>query len=111
MAATFHLSLVTATGRVFDGPATAVVLPGVRGSFGILAGHTPLIAALVQGMTKVTTEQGEQHFMVGEGYVDVARNEVSVLVGEAALVPDAATGQFLLKQPYPWDAAAALNET
>jgi len=110
MAATFHLTIVSAAGMAFSGDVESVVLPGINGSFGILAGHTPLIGALEQGLAKITTGGVEKYFMVGDGYVEVARNEAGVIVGEAAEVKDRETGLRLLAQPHPWDAAAALAE-
>ncbi len=109
--ATFHLTIVSANGKAFEGDIESLVLPGVDGDFGILAGHTPLIAALRQGLAMVIRDGREQVFMVGEGYVDVAKNRASVMVGNALPVKDRPTGYDLLKQPHPWDAAAALLET
>lgn len=99
----FHLSIVTAKGTVYDGPAESVVLPGAEGFFGVLAHHAPLIGALQQGLAEVTTDDEKSFYMVGEGYVDVANNEVAVIVGEAAEVKDRETGETLLKQEHPWD--------
>jgi F-type H+-transporting ATPase subunit epsilon len=110
MAATFHLSIVSATGKVFDGAVEAIRLPGTNGSFGILSMHTPLIAALAQGLAKITVNGEEKFFMVGDGYVEVANNEAGVIVGEAVAVKDRETGLNLLAQENPWDAAAALQE-
>ena len=107
---TFHLSIITATGKAFDGPAEAVVLSGTVGDFGILAHHTPLIGGLRKGVSKVTKEDGsELFFMTGLGYVEVLKNEVAVLVGQAIQVKDRATAIELLKQKDPWDAAEKMN--
>lgn len=107
--ATFHFNIITASGKAFEGEVDAVVLPGVDGDFGVLAGHAPLIGALRQGLIKVNRQESDLYFMVGEGYVDVARNQVSALVGEAVKVKDRITGADLLKQSNPWNAAEALN--
>ncbi len=110
MAISFHLTLVSATGKVFDGPVEALQLPGPHGSFGILAHHTALISAVAQGLAKVIVDGADRYFMVGDGYVEVANNEAGVIVGEAVSVKDRATGMQLLAQEQPWDAAAALLE-
>jgi F-type H+-transporting ATPase subunit epsilon len=110
MAATFKLTLVSATGKVFDGPAESLVLPGANGSFGILAHHAPMVSAIDQGLAKIIVDGMERIFMVGEGYAEVANNEAGVIVGEAIQVKDWETGKHLLAQPRPWDAAAALRE-
>ena len=102
--ATFHLSIVTANGTVFDGAAEAIILPGSDGQFGVLANHAPVIGALKQGLAKVTLDGGaEKYIMVGEGYADVANNEVAVIVGEAAEVQDKETGEQLLASEHPWE--------
>lgn len=104
----YHLTIVSANGKAFDGDIESLVLPGVDGDFGILAAHTPLIAALRQGLAKITRDGREVFFMVGEGYVDVAKNHASVIVGNAISVKDGQTGQRLLKEAHPWAAAEAL---
>ncbi|MGA1194252.1 MAG: FoF1 ATP synthase subunit delta/epsilon [Kiritimatiellia bacterium] len=107
MANTFHLTLVSATGKVFDGPVEALQLPGPRGYFGILAQHTALISAVSQGLAKIIVDGVDRFFMVGDGYVEVADNEAGVIVGEAISVKDRQTGLRFLAQEHPWDAAAA----
>ena len=110
MATSFHLTLVSATGKVFDGPVEALQLPGPHGYFGILAHHTALISAVSQGLAKVIVDGEDRYFMVGDGYVEVAGNEAGVIVGEALPVSDRATGIHLLAQEHPWAAAEALVE-
>lgn len=112
MATPFHLSVVTASGKKFSGDVTAIMLPGMNGYFGILAHHAPLIAALAQGYGKATGLEGkEHHFIIGNGYVEVSRNEVIVMAGNGHLVPSRETALELLKNPHPWDAAEALAES
>lgn len=111
MASSFHLTLVSATGKVFDGPVEALQLPGPHGYFGILAHHTALISAVSQGLAKVIVDGADRFFMVGDGYIEVAGNEAGVIVGEAVAVKDRSTGLQLLAQEKPWEAAAALEET
>ncbi len=107
--ASFHFTIVSVNGKVFDGDVESVVLTGVNGEFGILARHTELISALRLGMGKVTQNGVEKFFMIGNGYVDVANNQATVLVGMASPVKDRATVMQLLAAPKPWDALEALN--
>ncbi|HMP88917.1 MAG TPA: ATP synthase F1 subunit epsilon [Kiritimatiellia bacterium] len=106
---TFHLTIVSANGKAYEDQVESLVLPGVNGDFGILANHTALIGALREGLAKITRDGQELFYMVGEGYVDVANNEVAVMVGNAAAVPNRETGKQLLAQEHPWAAAEALN--
>lgn len=110
MATPFQLTIVSATGKVFSGTAESTSLAGADGSFGVLAHHTPLIAALAKGITKVTTDSGEKYFMTGDGYIEVAHNEAAVIVGEAVEVKDRESGMAFLAGPNPWEAAAAALE-
>lgn len=105
----FKLAIITARGKAFDGKAESIVIPGSEGDFGILADHAPLIGALRQGLLKITSDGVDTFFITGEGYVEVAKNEVSILVGEAVRVKDHSTGHDLLRQSDPWEAAEELN--
>lgn len=107
--ATYKLTIVSANGKAFEGAVESLVLPGVNGDFGILANHAPLIAALREGLAKITIEGNEHYFMVGEGYVDVSKNQAAVMVGNAAPVTSRKVGLELLAQEHPWAAAEALN--
>jgi len=106
----FHFTIVSTNGKTFDGDVESVVLPGVDGEFGILSGHAPLIAALKLGVVKVTQGGSDKFFLVGNGYLDVANNQASVLVGLAAAIKDHATGLELISQPKPWEALEAMND-
>jgi len=107
--ASFHLKIVSTNGKAFDGEVESIVLPGLDGEFGILAHHTPLIAAIRLGVAKVTKDGVESFFLVGNGFVDVANNEASVNVGNASQVKDRETGLKLSADPKPWEALEAMN--
>lgn len=107
--ATFHFTIVSTNGKTFDGEVESVVLPGVEGEFGVLSAHAPLIAALKLGVLKVTQGESQKFFLVGNGYLDVANNQASVLVGLAAAIRDRQTGLELISQPKPWEALDAMT--
>jgi F-type H+-transporting ATPase subunit epsilon len=107
--ASFHFTIVSTNGKAFDGDVESVVLPGVEGEFGVLSAHAPLIAALKLGVIKVTQGGMDKFFMVGNGYLDVANNQASVLVGLAAAIKDRATGLELIALPKPWEALEAMT--
>jgi len=108
---TFHLTIVSANGKAFEGDVESLVLPGVDGDFGVLAHHAPLIGALRQGLAKITREEVEQFYMIGDGYVDVSNNQASVMVGNAIAVSSRAVGEDLLSREHPWAAAEELNHS
>lgn len=79
-----HLQIITAAGAVYDGFVSAVRIPLEDGSIGIMAGHTPLLGALVEGVVKCTRADGETHYVaVTQGLAHVAENHVSLLVNAA----------------------------
>jgi len=74
------LEIVTPDRRVLTQEVEAVVLPGECGSFGVLPGHHPLLAALRPGRVKVRRGGKEDILSVGAGFVEVLPGRVNVLV-------------------------------
>ena len=83
---TLHLEIVTPETCTFSGKARSVVLPGVEGELGILPEHMPLLTQVVPGEIRVVTEDGsELNLAVGEGFLEVRPDRVSVLADMAIL--------------------------
>lgn len=81
---TFTLSIATPQARVFcAGDVESVVVPGVDGSFGILANHAPMMAVVACGVLKARRAGRDEFFALGNGTLEVKRNCVNVCV-EAA---------------------------
>jgi|APTNR8051073442_1049403.scaffolds.fasta_scaffold00052_34 F-type H+-transporting ATPase subunit epsilon len=89
---TFAFSILSPRGKAFEGPAQSVSAPGTLGGFGLLAGHTPMIAAVQPGLTKVEADDKTEYYFTGEGVMEVTRHESVLLVDEAEKVesPEAA---------------------
>ncbi len=84
MAREFHLTVVGPDKSVVDESAIGVVVPGIDGYFGVLAGHVPLIAALKPGIMEFTDPTNNKHHVyLGGGFVEVSGEKVSVLADEA----------------------------
>jgi len=82
--ATLSLEIVTPEKRAYSGSARMVVVPGAEGELGILPEHMPLMTQILPGEIQVTTEDGEELFLaVGEGFVEVTPERVSVLTDMA----------------------------
>ena len=60
-----------------------VVVPGVEGELGILPDHMPLMTQIHPGELRVTTADGEIFFAVGEGFLEVLPDRVSVMTDMA----------------------------
>jgi len=84
MAALFTLSVVTPEREIFSAPVESAQLPGMEGSFGVLANHAPLVAALVPGLVRVSDADGrELRLFVGGGFFQVSNNQAQLLADSA----------------------------
>ena len=62
----------------------SVKVPGISGQFEILANHAAIVSALGGGDISIVASNGEKHvFKIENGFVEVLRNEVSLLVQAA----------------------------
>jgi F-type H+-transporting ATPase subunit epsilon len=81
--ASLNLEIVTPEARTFSGEAQLVVVPGVDGELGILPDHMPLMTQIHPGELRVTTADGELYLAVGEGFLEVLPDRVSVMTDMA----------------------------
>jgi F-type H+-transporting ATPase subunit epsilon len=79
MAQTLKLEIVTPEGVAFSEPVDMVTLPGVEGEMGIYPQHVPLLTQVVPG--QVIARKGDQEIAlaVGEGFVEIIGDRVSLL--------------------------------
>ena len=88
MAATLKLEIVTPEAKVFSDDVEMVTLTGIDGQMGILPQHMPLMTALVGGEI-IAKKDGQNIFLaVGDGFVQVTREKVSVLTDMAIKADD-----------------------
>lgn len=85
--ATFHFELASPEKLVFSGEVEHVVVPGSEGEFGVLAGHSPLVAMLRPGILRILGAQ-EQRFVVRGGFAEVNPEGLTVLADFAVAVED-----------------------
>lgn len=83
-----HLQIVTADGIVYDGQCSYVELPLEGGSIGVLSDHAPTIGAVIDGVVKCHTADGDEVIAVGLGVVNVSRNEVILLARNAEMAQE-----------------------
>ena len=95
-----QLEIVTPSLRALETACDEVQLPGAEGSFGVLPGHTPVLALLKVGALYVRTGGETQTYALGEGFAEVSQDHVRVLVEEAdrAEQIDVGAAQKLLEQ-------------
>ena len=75
-----HVELVAADRTVWSGEVTMVIARTMEGDIGVLRNHTPVLSALSAGVLTLDTVDGE-HIVaaVGDGFISVANNRVSIL--------------------------------
>ena len=81
---TYTIEIVTPRKVVFSGEAVSFTAPGELGSFQVLSGHAPLLAAIGIGELKLRDASGtETHYATSGGSVEVLANRVVVLAESA----------------------------
>ncbi len=78
-----QLEIVTPSQRALETSCDEVQLPGALGSFGVLPGHTPVLALLKPGALYLRNGGETQTYALGEGFAEVSQDHVRVLVEEA----------------------------
>ncbi len=85
MAKPFHVDIVTPEAVIWSGEATMVTARTMDGDMGILADHEPTMAALATGAVQVHHEDGVTSVGVHGGFLQIYRNEVTLLTDWATL--------------------------
>ena len=82
--AAFGLEIVTTARVVYSGQLDSLQAPGSEGSFGVLAGHMPLLTSLQVGLLRFAEEGGSEVKMaVSGGFAEVGQDRVTVLAETA----------------------------
>jgi len=85
MANTFHVDIVTPEAVIWSGEATMLTARTTEGDIGILADHEPTMAALATGAVVVHHEDGVTSAGLHGGFLQIFRNEVTLLTDWARL--------------------------
>ena len=72
------LRIISPDRVVLDEQVDSVRLPGVDGSFGILARHAPMIAAIVPGVLHYRQGGAEKLLFVSDGFCEVEQIDAYV---------------------------------
>lgn len=88
MAAKLNFSLVSPEREVFHGEVDQVVVPGVEGEFGVLAGHAPVLSIIKPGVLKLYDGGSVRRIFVNGGFADVTPDGLTVLAEEALDLAD-----------------------
>jgi F-type H+-transporting ATPase subunit epsilon len=91
---TLRVNLVVPEGEVWGGSADLVIAKTLEGDIGVLTGHTPVLGILAQGsLVRIRPEEGAAagewvQAAVGDGFLSVADDQVSILARQAMLGSD-----------------------
>lgn len=88
-----RVKLVVPEGQVWAGSADRVIAKTFDGDIGILRGHTPVLGILAPGsvvriLPENSAADGWIHAAVGDGFLSVADDRVSILARQAMLGSD-----------------------
>lgn len=84
--ATLRLEIVTPEATAYSEDVEMVTLPGAEGELGVYPNHVPLLTTLNPGELRVLKGGKETFLAIGEGFVEITGNSVSVLT-DMALEP------------------------
>ncbi|MDO4649655.1 MAG: ATP synthase F1 subunit epsilon [Eubacteriales bacterium] len=81
---TFQLYILAADKVLFEGKCESLIVPSIKGRYGIKANHSNTISAIVSGMLSYKAEGEEMKAAsVSDGMLKIENNEVLVLVDSA----------------------------
>lgn len=84
--AQLEVDLVAADRKVWSGAAKQVSAPAADGEIGILAGHTPLLSVLRDGVVRVTAVDGDDVTVgISGGFLSVDSDAVTIVVDASDL--------------------------
>ncbi|MCE1741426.1 F0F1 ATP synthase subunit epsilon, partial [Enterobacter hormaechei] len=83
-AMTYHLNVVSAESRMFEGLVQKIQVTGSEGELGIYPGHAPLLTAIKPGMVRIVKQFGEEEVIyLSGGILEVQPSGVIVLADTA----------------------------
>ena len=118
--ATLRLEIVTPEATAYSEDVDFVTLPGTEGELGVYPRHVPVLTAIKPGELRVLKDGRETLLAVGEGFVEIKGDSVSVLTDmalESEQIDTAAAeaaierAKAAMKEDHTTDEAAAIEAT
>jgi F-type H+-transporting ATPase subunit epsilon len=118
--ATLRLEIVTPEATAYSEDVDFVTLPGTEGELGVYPRHVPVLTAIKPGELRVLKDGRETLLAVGEGFVEIKGDAVSVLTDmalESEQIDTAAAeaaierAKAAMKEDHTTDEAAAIEAT
>ena len=92
--AELKLEIVTPSRRLAETKCREVYVPGVRGEFGLLPEHAPLVSALSPGVVRYQEGNESKRLAIRSGFLQVNGDKVVLLADEAVLPIEVKTTQL-----------------
>jgi F-type H+-transporting ATPase subunit epsilon len=95
-----QLQIVSADRSLVNETVDEVEIPGAEGYFGVLPGHTPLLAVLGAGELWYRVGQEKTYFVIAYGFAEVQPDQVTILaqIAEPAAEIDIARAEAAKKR-------------
>jgi F-type H+-transporting ATPase subunit epsilon len=85
----FRLEIVTPEKVVYDDQVVSLTLPASDGLMGVWPNHAPILASLSVGEVTITQANGgRRHFMVSDGFFEMAENHARILANAGETVEE-----------------------
>lgn len=78
-----HLIIITPKKTFYEGLVSSASMPTIDGEFGVMAGHTPFVAALFPGTFTIRVDDDNKRFVVSEGYAEINQRAIIVICNSA----------------------------
>ncbi|MFT5165986.1 MAG: F-type H+-transporting ATPase subunit epsilon [Saprospiraceae bacterium] len=76
-----NITVLTPDQEIYQGEITSVKVPGVGGQFEVLNNHAAIVSALGEGSVRLKISgKVNMDFSIEKGFIEVLKNEVSLLV-------------------------------
>lgn len=82
-----QVEIVTPEKKLYSGESKGVQMPGVSGSFEVLDNHAPMIAALGNGIIRLSLQDGtNKQIRISSGFMECLQNNVVILIESGEIV-------------------------
>ena len=81
----FDLTITSVSGEIFSGKCSSLTLPLSDGLYTILPNHSPVVAALAEGIISVTSDDNKISYSISDGLTVFENNSARVLVNNCAV--------------------------
>jgi len=115
---TLRLEIVTPETTAYSEDVEMVTLPGSEGELGVYPKHVPVLTILKPGELRVVKDKRTISLAVGEGFIEITPERVSVLtdmaleaqvIDEAAAEKAVARAQAVMKEDHTAEEVAAIQ--